>query len=190
MADIVLTGDTSGAITVAAPAVAGTNTITLPAETGTIVTSTSAVHTNTPAFSVKLSANQNISETTLTKVEYDTTEFDTDSAFDTSNYKFTVPSGKDGLYLFNATARLDSGANANLVLGYLWLYKNGAAYKRSYDYFNTSNIRSYSAMVTATLDLAVGDYIEMYGYINAVDNTGGTISSLSYTHFSGHKLIT
>ena len=31
MADIVLTGDTSGAITVAAPAVAGTNTLTLPA---------------------------------------------------------------------------------------------------------------------------------------------------------------
>ena len=39
MADIVLTGDTSGAITVAAPAVAGTNTLTLPSETGTIVTS-------------------------------------------------------------------------------------------------------------------------------------------------------
>ena len=31
MADIVLNGDTSGAITVAAPAVAGTNTLTLPA---------------------------------------------------------------------------------------------------------------------------------------------------------------
>ena len=42
MADIVLTGNTSGAITVAAPAVAGTNTITLPAETGTIVTSATA----------------------------------------------------------------------------------------------------------------------------------------------------
>ena len=39
MADIVLTGDTSGAITIAAPAVAGTNTLTLPTETGTIVTS-------------------------------------------------------------------------------------------------------------------------------------------------------
>ena len=36
MADIVLTGDTSGAITVAAPAVAGTNTLTLPASTGTV----------------------------------------------------------------------------------------------------------------------------------------------------------
>ena len=40
MANIVLTGDTSGAITVAAPAVAGTNTITLPASTGTIITDT------------------------------------------------------------------------------------------------------------------------------------------------------
>ena len=42
MADIVLTGNTSGAITVAAPAVAGTNTITLPAETGTCITSGTA----------------------------------------------------------------------------------------------------------------------------------------------------
>ena len=31
MADIVLNGDTSGAITVSAPAEAGTNTLTLPA---------------------------------------------------------------------------------------------------------------------------------------------------------------
>ncbi len=38
MADIVLTGDTSGTITVAAPAVAGTNTLTLPASTGTLAT--------------------------------------------------------------------------------------------------------------------------------------------------------
>jgi len=38
MANIVLTGDTSGAITVAAPAVAGSNTLTLPASTGTVAT--------------------------------------------------------------------------------------------------------------------------------------------------------
>lgn len=35
MASIVISGDTSGTITVAAPAVAGSNTITLPAATGT-----------------------------------------------------------------------------------------------------------------------------------------------------------
>ena len=38
MANIVINGDTSGAITVAAPAVAGTNTLTLPASTGIITT--------------------------------------------------------------------------------------------------------------------------------------------------------
>jgi hypothetical protein len=37
MSSVVISGDTSGAITVAAPAVAGTNTITLPALTGTAV---------------------------------------------------------------------------------------------------------------------------------------------------------
>ena len=37
MSSVVISGDTSGAITLAAPAVAGTNTITLPAVTGTAV---------------------------------------------------------------------------------------------------------------------------------------------------------
>ena len=37
MASIVVSGDTSGAITIAAPAIAGTNTLTLPASTGTLV---------------------------------------------------------------------------------------------------------------------------------------------------------
>jgi hypothetical protein len=37
MSSVVISGDTSGAITLAAPAVAGTNTITLPAATGTAV---------------------------------------------------------------------------------------------------------------------------------------------------------
>jgi len=36
MSSVVISGDTSGAITVAAPSVAGTNTITLPAATGTV----------------------------------------------------------------------------------------------------------------------------------------------------------
>lgn len=38
MSSVVISGDTSGAITLSAPAVSGTNTITLPASTGTIIT--------------------------------------------------------------------------------------------------------------------------------------------------------
>ena len=43
MADIVLNGDTSGAITVSAPAEAGTNTLTLPATTGTVLDTNSSL---------------------------------------------------------------------------------------------------------------------------------------------------
>jgi len=42
MASISIAGDTSGSITLAAPAVAGTNTLTLPANTGTIITTASS----------------------------------------------------------------------------------------------------------------------------------------------------
>jgi len=47
MSSVVISGDTSGAITLAAPAVAGTNTITLPALTGTVaLTSTNGAWTS------------------------------------------------------------------------------------------------------------------------------------------------
>lgn len=42
MADLVLSGNTSGAITISAPAVAGTNTLTLPALTATVLTNKTA----------------------------------------------------------------------------------------------------------------------------------------------------
>ena len=48
MASIKLTGDTSGVITVSAPAAAGTNTITLPATTGTMAL-TSDITTEIPS---------------------------------------------------------------------------------------------------------------------------------------------
>lgn len=49
MSSVVISGDTSGAITLAAPAVAGTNTLTLPAATGTI--------TSTADFGSSLTSN-------------------------------------------------------------------------------------------------------------------------------------
>ena len=41
MSSVVISGDTSGAITLAVPSVSGTNTLTLPASTGNILSSTS-----------------------------------------------------------------------------------------------------------------------------------------------------
>jgi hypothetical protein len=42
MSSVIISGDTSGAITLAAPAVSGTNTLTLPATTGSVIGSNSS----------------------------------------------------------------------------------------------------------------------------------------------------
>jgi hypothetical protein len=72
MSSIVVSGDTSGAITIAAPAVAGTNTLTLPASTGTVALTTTAINrSQLPAGSVL----QVVTATTSTQVSFSSTTF-------------------------------------------------------------------------------------------------------------------
>jgi hypothetical protein len=52
MSSVILTGDTSGTITVSAPAVAGSNTVTLPAATGTISLLTQATSVSASGTSI------------------------------------------------------------------------------------------------------------------------------------------
>ena len=66
MSSMVLSGDTSGAVTLTVPAVAGTNTITFPASTGTVVT------TGTPATGNVL---QVVQGSTTTSVSSSTASF-------------------------------------------------------------------------------------------------------------------
>lgn len=51
MSSVVISGDTSGAITVAAPAVAGSNTLTLPAATDTLAVQSQAVRQIVTSYS-------------------------------------------------------------------------------------------------------------------------------------------
>ncbi len=72
MSSIKLKGSTSGDITISAPAVAGTNTLTLPAETGSVITSTSL---NTESNFVRL-AGETLSSNAST-VEFSTSTITT-----------------------------------------------------------------------------------------------------------------
>jgi len=82
----------------------------------------------TPAFNVRMNTLQSISHETITLVAFDTEIYDTDSAFDnsSSNYKFTVPSGKAGKYYFFASTNLDAISAANLQNCQMYFYKNGS----------------------------------------------------------------
>jgi len=57
MASIVVAGDTSGTVTLTAPAVSGTTTLTLPTTTGTVLASNSATTLNSGASAMTLQTN-------------------------------------------------------------------------------------------------------------------------------------
>lgn len=168
MASIKLTGDTSGEITISAPAVAGTNTLTLPANTGTIVTSASGVGDLPstiagPAFSAYLSANQSISNTTYTKLQIDTENFDTNSNYDNAtNYRFTPTVA--GYYQVGGGARFISlGDNDVFTVA---IYKNGSLFRLG-TFISTGGAMSPVATVSSLVYLnGSTDYIELYAYHN------------------------
>ena len=120
MADIVLTGNTSGAITVAAPAVAGTNTLTLPASTSTLATTADITG---PAFSAYASAAQSIADNTSTKLAFNVEIFDTNSNYDTGTYRFTPTVA--GYYQFNA--HVQSGGSSTTEVWFCNIEQNGTA---------------------------------------------------------------
>ena len=144
--------------------------------------------TNTPSWSAKLSSSQTgIGAGSVVKITFNSEIFDTDNAYDPStNYRFTVPSGKAGKYF--VTAFLDWRSSTNARSTYTFIYKNGGTVIQS-GYFLTSqyfqNDQVCSSMASAVLDLAVGDYIEVYG--TRYDGTSQTVTTDSY--FSGFKLI-
>tara|TARA_R110000744_G_scaffold292562_3_gene403052 strand:- start:255 stop:920 length:666 start_codon:yes stop_codon:yes gene_type:complete len=142
---------------------------------------------NTPAFHVYLSGNQSVGTSTLTKVTFDLEYYDTDSAF--ASNKFTVPSGKEGTYNFNAIIKTQSVDD--YIACIVMLYKNGseldADQTRHKDYMSTSSSEELHVPFSYTDVASVGDYYELYVF----QNNGNTRLILaSNSSFWGYKLIT
>jgi len=138
--------------------------------------------TNTPAFRVYKNANQSIANSTFTKVTFQVEDYDTDNAF--ASDKFTVPSGKAGKYAFQYGGWF-GGAVDNKVIAFR-LYKNGSALNRTYTQSTISTGHVPVVNGVSSLDLAVGDYVELY----IIQDTGSSQDlNAAYTRFEGHRLI-
>ena len=101
MSSVVISGDTSGAITLAVPAVAGTNTITLPASTGTVLTTASTgvcvawVNFNgTTATPSTIRSSYNVTSVTKNATGNYTVNYTT--ALNNSNYAPLISTGDSG----------------------------------------------------------------------------------------------
>jgi len=157
----------------------GDNAILTSDGSGTVTVNNAALK-NVPVWYAKSSANQTgIATATATKITYGTEVIDTDSAFATS--RFTVPSGAAGKYYITGTITWSSGAWTSQQI--LYIYKNGS---NAYAEFSYKDATDMGMTVSAVLDLAVSDYIEIYCYQPSGSNRDTWSSPYS---FYGYKLI-
>ena len=155
------------------------NTITIGASgdttniVGTLQNNGAAVGgTNTPAFFSSVSADQTVSDNAVTKVQCDTEHFDTNSAYDNStNYRFTVPSGQAGKYHVYASLQTRSVANTEQYNTTAFIYKNGSNFLANEINPYNNPISVLNTKLSAVIDLSVGDYLEFYGRSDTVSGT-------------------
>jgi hypothetical protein len=165
LSKLVLNGDTSGSVTLDAPAVSGTTVLTLPTTSGTVLTTASTFGGTGPAFLVSLiTTNQSISVSTYTKVQFNNVNYDTASDWDAVNYRF-IPSVA-GYYQFNLNITM-SATSITETITTLW--KNGAETVWSAILGGSSFSRCTPVVSTILYMNGTTDYIEGYGYIR-----GGT----------------
>jgi len=137
-----------------------------------------------PAFQVhKTGANQSITNSSDTKIDFTVTRFDIASNM-SNNGRFTAP--VTGRYMFASTVRYD-GATTDASYLRLSFAINGSLGTPSYTYGHAiagpgSYSTSYHSMsIAAVLSLSVGDYVEVWGGINS-----GTVGAQFESQFSGH----
>lgn len=185
---IVLLGSTSGSITLQEPAISGNTVLSLPATTGTVLTSASPSSDlpssiNGPAFSaVRTGSNQTITANTFTKVQLNTEDFDTNNCFDSStNYRFTPTTA--GYYQINGAINAESstGTTSRCLAS---IYKNGTELKRGSDI----SIGAGGAFISVVSSLiyfnGTTDYVELYAFISASTAIVGGSGTVTYLNGS------
>lgn len=169
----------------------GSGTITLGASGETITTASGAKFSgitgqNYPAFHANLSSSQSVSDNTYTKIQFDSETIDTNNAYDNStNYRFTVPSGQGGKYYIYVSSRSYASSTSNLQDAYVAIYKNGSRVHEARTDFRNNFVLLHNVNVYAILDLSEGDYIEGYGVTHSANGSGPIISSDENSTFIG-----
>lgn len=147
---IVLQSSGGGSVTLQEPSTASNVTVTIPASTGTAM-----VSGNMPAFSAYSANTQSVSNNVWTKIQVNTEDFDTNSCYDTTNYRFTP--NVAGYYLLMGAVYPSSATSQSSIS----FYKNGSLTKVFY--FPLSDTTG----TASTLFYLNGstDYVELYCFM-------------------------
>lgn len=176
MSNIALTPNASGTgtFTIASPNSNTDRTLTLPDNTGTILTTaTSGIPINGPAFSAYGGTSQSLTANVATKLVFGTEFFDTNNNFASSTFTPTVA----GYYQLSAGSYIND-AGTKLIN----LYKNGVIlYEFGRNASNTDTTLSGSAIVYAN---GSTDYFDIYA-LSSVNAAAGAAASPQLKWFTG-----
>ena len=172
----------------------GTVTLGVSGETFTVPSGVTVAGglSNTPAFAAYLGSAQSFSDNTNTKIQCNTEKYDTNSAYDnSSNYRFTVPSGHAGKYYIHGGAYIYGSSDGILQVTSVFLRLNGST-DINQSRLNRSGSETdddISHHTQAVLDLSAGDYVELWGYADTSSGNPFFSNSVLNTFFAGFKLI-
>ena len=182
MSKVAIQGDPSGSgtFTIASPNSNSNFTLTLPANTGTVLTTGSTFAGTGPAFSAYAATTTSVTSNTWTKIAMNTEVFDTNTCYDpTTNYRFTP--NVAGYYHIEAGAA--SAADGGFAGGTVSIYKNGVGYRYSEKVAGTNTIDWARTSGLIYLN-GTTDYVE--AYINVVgSNNPYYFTSTTLTFFEG-----
>lgn len=165
-----------GSVTLQEPSTANNQTLTLPDNTGTLVSTASTFAGTGPAFSAYPNTNQTVTSSTFTKIALNAELFDTNNCFDsTTNYRFTPTVA--GYYQVNASMGF-TGTVSRVIID---IYKNGSEYLRGTDILVTGNNVSTSSLVYCN---GTTDYLEAFAFITG-SGTLTIVGNSVLTQFSG-----
>ena len=136
---------------------------------------------NTPSWSATMGSNQSISANSITKLNFNTEQWDIGTGFNTSNYNYTVPSGEGGKYVMTATVTLHNAASGSRVSCYIFKGGSELALKNSY----SSETQDVQSSISFSAILAAGDVLD----VRASTNQSSPQFDAANSFFSGFKII-
>ena len=165
----------TGTLTVAAPSTNTNRTLTLPDNTGTLISTGSTFAGTGPAFSATMSGNQSVTASTYTQVQFSSEDFDTASCY--NNTGATVGGIPAYSFLPNVAGYYQISASVypnTTVTGInCAIYKNNSIFR-----VNGGTTVSSELSVLMYLNGST-DYISIFGFLVGTTpaiNGGSTVS--------------
>ena len=166
--------------------ITGSGTLTLGTSGETVSFGSGVTGLNYPAFHVRLSSDMSVTSNTWTTITFDTKDIDTNSVYNTTNYRFTP--AISGKYYIYASVYFVGGATGGTNYHQVGFVKNGSTNigENGVDFRSTLGYGG-SAHVYGVMDFNTTDYVTVRGRISS-SGSPSVASSRERTVFGGYRI--